>query len=110
VLADPKRPYDAPRDILVSDVVYTIGFRRSVHWTFTVRNNNPAVAFRDLLYITTYVDERGATVDERHEFIKDIFEPGANRRVDLNDGVVSAPFATAQLRIVAAEALLPAPP
>jgi hypothetical protein len=109
VLADPKRPYDAPHDILVSGAVYTIGFRGSVHWTLTVRNSNAAVAFRDLLYITTYVDEHGATVDERHEYIKDIFEPGANRRVDLNDGVVSAPFATAHFRIVAAEALLPAP-
>ncbi len=109
VLSDPKRPYDALRDILVSDATWSIGFRRSVHWTLTVRNSNPAVAFRDLLYISTYVNERGETVDERHEFIKDIFEPGADRRVDLNDGVVSVPFATARLRIVAAEALLPAP-
>ncbi len=67
------------------------------------------VAHQDLADVTTYLDEHGTKVDERHEFIKDIFEPGARRRVDVNDGVVSVPFATAHLRIIAAEALIPAP-
>jgi len=54
------------------------------------------------------VDAGHAVVDERHERIKDIFEPGETRTIELNDGWAGPPFATAQLKIVAAEALLPA--
>jgi hypothetical protein len=75
-----------------------------------VRNSSAVVAFRDPLYISTYFDETGAVVDERHERIKDIFQPGDTRRIDLNDGFAGPPFARAQLKIAAAEALLPAPP
>ena len=71
---------------------------------------SPVVAFRDPLYIATYLDDRGAVVDERHERIKDIFQPGETRTIELNDGCAGPPFATAQMKIVAAEALLPAPP
>ena len=46
-------------------------------------------------------------VEERHERIKDIFQPGETRTIELNDGFAGPPFATARLRIVAAEALLP---
>jgi hypothetical protein len=67
------------------------------------------VAFRDPLYVASYVDEHGALVEERHERIKDIFQPGETRVIDLNDGFAGPPFATASLRIVAAEALLPVP-
>ena len=108
-LDDPKRPYDPRRDISVTAPQYRIGPRRSLHWTITVRNRSTVVAFRDLLYITTYVDDHNVTVDERHERIKDIFEPGAEQTIELNDGFVTPPFATASLRIVAAEALVPAP-
>ena len=75
----------------------------------TLRNASTVVAFRDPLYITTYRDERGAAVDERHERIKDIFQPGDTQTIELNDGYAGAPFASATLRIAAAEALLPAP-
>ena len=68
------------------------------------------VAFRDPLYISTYLNERGEVVEERHERIKDIFEPGEMRTIELNDGFAGPPFAKATLRIVAAEALLPVPP
>jgi hypothetical protein len=48
-------------------------------------------------------------LEQRHERIKDIFEPGATRTIDLNDGYAAAPFAGARLEIAAAEALLPVP-
>ena len=53
------------------------------------------VAFRDPLYIATYLDERGDVVDERHERIKDIFQPGETRTIELNDGFAGPPFAKA---------------
>ena len=74
-----------------------------------MRNNSAVVAFRDPLYVSTYFDEHGVSVDERHERLKDIFEPGVTRTIELNDGFAGPPFTRAQLKIVAAEALLPAP-
>jgi hypothetical protein len=106
-LQDPTRPYDPTRDIEVTRSVVRIGIAGSLNWTIVVRNANPRVAFRDLQYETTYLDDSGRIVDERHEFIKDIFEPGAVREVLLNDRFLVKPFASATLRIVAAEALLP---
>src|SRR5438067_1522097 len=108
-LDDPARPYDAARDVHVVSAVHRPGPAGSVHWSLTLRNANAAVAFRDPLYVATYRDARGAIVDERHEFIKDIFEPGDVRQIELNDGYVRAPFASASLRVAAAEALLPLP-
>jgi hypothetical protein len=67
------------------------------------------VAFRDLLCITTYRDEHGAVVDERHERIKDIMQPGDTWVLELNDGYAGPAFARADFRIAAAEALLPMP-
>jgi hypothetical protein len=109
-LQDPSRPYDAVRDLEASQTAHEVGFRRSADWTVTVRNTNPRVAYRDLLYFTTYRDAQGAVVDERHEVIKDIFEPGTVREVRFNDGFVEIPFASASFRIAAAEALLPDDP
>jgi len=80
-----------------------------VHWTIVVRNRSTVVAYRDLLYVTTYLDARQALVEERHEFLKDIFQPGGTWTIDVNDGVVGRPFADARLEIAAAEALVPAP-
>jgi hypothetical protein len=107
VLADPSRPYDPTRDVQVVRSTLQIGIKGSLNWTIVVRNANPRVAFRDLLYVTTYRDAAGRTIDERHEFIKDIFEPGDSREVVLNDRFRTVPFTSAALRIVAAEALLP---
>ena len=109
VLSDPSRPYDATRDFQVLEAAYRMGPRRSLHWTITVHNRSALVAFRDPLYVATYVDERGDTVDERHDRLKDIFQPGATRTIELNDGFAGPPFSTARLQIVAAEALLPMP-
>ena len=80
-----------------------------MHWTVTLRNASSVVAFRDPLYIATYRDDRGAVVEERHERIKDIFQPGEMQTIELNDGYAPVPFATAGLRIAAAEALIPVP-
>ena len=109
VLSDPSRPYDPTRDFQVLESAYRAGPRRSLHWTITVHNNSAVVAFRDPLYLTSYLDDRGGVVEERHERIKDIFEPGVTRTIELNDGWAGPPFARATLKIVAAEALLPIP-
>jgi hypothetical protein len=108
-LSDPARPYDATRDFQVLAASYRSGPRGSLHWTLTVHNASRLVAFRDPLYVSSYLDDRGALVEERHERIKDIFEPGETRTIDLNDGWSGPRFATAQLKVVGAEALLPAP-
>ena len=108
-LADPARPYDPTRDVRVVSARHTPGPARSIHWTVTLRNASTVVAFRDVLYITTYRDDRGAVVDERHERIKDIFQPGDTRTLEVNDGYASADFASAEMRVAAAEALIPAP-
>jgi len=106
-LQDPSRPYDPIQDIDVSNASYRVGLRGSTDWTVTVTNRNPRVAYRDLLYYTTYRDAGGTVVAERHEVIKDIFEPGAMQTLAINDGFVTVAFATASFRIAAAEALLP---
>jgi hypothetical protein len=106
-LVDPSRPYDPRHDMAVVTATCRVGIARSTNWDVTVRNDNPRVAFRDLVYVTTYRDQAGRVVEERHEVIKDIFEPGEVRRLDVNDGYVRTSFSTATFEIVAAEALLP---
>ena len=109
VLSDTSRPYDPTRDFQVIESAYRPGPQQSLHWTITVHNRSEVVAFRDPLYITTYLDDRGTVVEERHERLKDIFEPGVTRTIELNDGFAGPAFTTATLRIVTAEALLPTP-
>jgi hypothetical protein len=108
-LSDPARPYDPTRDFRILQSAYRMGPRRSLHWTITVQNGSAVVAYRDPLYVAAYVDDHDQVVEERHERIKDIFQPGEMRTIDLNDGFAGPAFAKATLRIVAAEALLPAP-
>jgi hypothetical protein len=103
---DPATPHDPVRDIRVTTAAYSRRWGTAVHWTVTVTNQNPRVAYRDLLYFTTYRTPGGQVV-ERHEFIKDIFKACETRVVELNDGYVGAPFEDASFRIVAAEALVP---
>jgi hypothetical protein len=109
VLVDPARPYDPTRDFQIVSAVMRPGPGRSLHWSVTLRNASTVVAFRDPLYITTYRDAAGAVLDERHERIKDIFQPGDVQTIELNDGYRTVAFATSSLRIAAAEALLPVP-
>ena len=109
-LLDAAHPYDPKRDFQVIASACRPGPQNSLHWTITVHNRSTVVAFRDPLYIATYLDDQGAIVEERHERLKDIFEPGVTRTIELNDGSAGPTFTTARLQIVAAEALLPAPP
>ena len=104
------RPYDPRQDFEVIAAAYRPGPRGSLHWTITVRNRSQVVAYRDPLYFTTYLDAHDTVVDERHERVKDIFEPGVTRTIELNDGFAGPWFTKARLEIVAAEALLPVPP
>jgi hypothetical protein len=107
VLADPSRPYDPRHDITVLGATYRVGIGSSAQWKVTLRNDNPRVAFRDLLHYTTYRDAAFRVVEQRHEFIKEILEPGEVREFDVNDGFASAEFAGGVFQIMAAEALLP---
>jgi len=106
----PSRPFDALRDVTLADATYRVGLGGFVTWTGTIRNANERVTFRDVLCVVTYRDEAGRIVEERPEFIRDIFEPGDQRRVEINDGIVRAGFASATIRVAAAEALLPSAP
>jgi hypothetical protein len=108
-LDDPARPYDPRRDIEVLSAEHRSGPGNSLHWTITVRNRSTVVAFRDLLYITTYFDERGGVVEERHERLKDIFQPGSVHTIEVNDGRAGPAFSSARFQIVAGEALVPVP-
>jgi hypothetical protein len=109
-LSDPLRPYDSPRDFQVLTSAYRPGPRGSLHWTITVQNRSAVVAFRDPLYVSTYLDDHDVIVDQRHERLKDIFQPGETRTIELNDGFAGPAFTKARLQIIAAEALLPTPP
>ena len=75
----------------------------------TLRNSNDRVAFRDVLYRTRYLDESGRVVVEQHDRIEEVFQPGAVVRLEVNDGLVTTPFATATIEVLDAEALLPLP-
>ena len=104
-LQDPSRPYNPLRDLEISNPVCTIGRDQVVLWTFTLRNANPRVAFRDVLYQTTYTH---APDDQRHEFVRQVWQPGASKTVEVNDNFArGASCDGATLTILGAEALLP---
>ncbi len=108
-LRDPSRPFDPVHEVEVLDPVLAIGFGRTANWKITIRNANPRVAYRDILYFATYQDADGRTIERRHEFIRQVFEPGETRTIELNDGFAPRAFDHATLTVAAAEALLPAP-
>ena len=108
LLDDPARPYDNRHDIQFSNVERRIGPYRVVLWTFRLTNRNNRVAFRDVQYQTTYRDGSGQVVDQRYDYIKDIFQPGAVQDIEINDGIVRVPFTSATIVMAGAEALLPA--
>ena len=111
-LEDPSRPYEPSRDLQVSDAACTSGRDGVLLWTFTLRNGNPRVAFRDVLYQTSYPANVGQPADERHEFIRQVFQPFESDRIEVNDGFAAgASCVGATLSVLSAEALLPyAPP
>jgi hypothetical protein len=106
-LQDPSRPYDVLKDVQISDTQLTVGPRRVALWTFTLKNANDRVAYRDVLYQTHYRDEHGQVVDQRYDFIKEIFQPGTVERLEINDGLVARPFVSATIHVLGGEGLLP---
>jgi hypothetical protein len=108
-LRDPSRPFDPVRDVEVIDPTLTIGIGRTANWKITITNANPRVAYRDIMYFATYQDAVGRTIEQHHEFIRRIFEPGESRTIELNDGFAPRAFDHATLNVTAAEALLPSP-
>jgi hypothetical protein len=108
LLHDPSRPYDNRHDVEFSAVKHRVGPYGVVLWTFRLTNRNQRVAYRDVLHQTTYRDESGRIVDQRYDYIKDIFQPGAAADIEINDGIVRAHFASATIVMAGAEALLPA--
>jgi hypothetical protein len=108
-LNDPARPWDPKKDVQISDERLTTGPRRVALWSFTLRNANERVAYRDVLYQTHYRDDKGNLVDQRYDFVKEIFQPGTVTTININDGFVAAPFASATIEVLGADALLPIP-
>ncbi len=106
-LMDSSRPYNPLLDVQLSDVSLTMGPRRVALWSLTLHNANPRVAFRDVLYQALYRDASGTVIEERHDFIKRIFQPGDTVTLEVNDGFVTRPFASAALQVIGAEALIP---
>lgn len=109
LLQDPSRPYDNRHDVQFVDVRRTMPYGVAL-WTFTLRNTNDRVAYREVLYQTTYRDGNGRLLDQRYDYLKDVFQPGDVRAVEVNDGFVRVPFASATIEVLGAEALVPIPP
>ena len=108
-LQDPARPWEAVNDVQFSNISLKMGPRRVALWTLTLQNTNAGVAYRDVLYQAHYRDANGQIVVERHDFIKQIFQPGQTITLEVNDGFISQPFASATIHVLAAEALVPMP-
>jgi hypothetical protein len=106
-LDDPLRPYDNRRDMQLSDAHLTVGPRGVALWSVTLTNANRRVAYRDIHYQTHYRDESGRVVDERNDYIEDVFQPGDVARLEVNDGLLTKAFATATIEVLEAEALVP---
>jgi hypothetical protein len=107
VLDDHSRPYNSGQDIQLSEVQPKLGLGRVALWTMILRNRNQRVAYRDIRYLTRYRDESGRMIDERTDYIKDIFQSGTVTALEVNDGLIARPFATATFEVLDAEALLP---
>jgi hypothetical protein len=102
--------YDPRVDITIDKATFARAAFRSLRWHVEVTNRSRSVAYRDLLYVATYRDRDGRMIDERHELIKDVVQPGQTLAADLNDGTLNEEVADARIAIVAAEALRPARP
>lgn len=109
MLQREDRPWDVQRDVRFSDVRFTVGPRSVVLWTVRLTLTNPRVAFRDVLYRTRYHDASGTIVEEHADYVKDVFQPGTDQLIEINDGLVRAPFVSATIEMLGAEALLPIP-
>lgn len=76
-------------------------------WKLVVRNEG-AVAYRDLRYVTEYHSAGGERVGGSERQILEVIQPGETLRLfGVNDGFVDARAVAGELRIVAAQALVP---
>jgi hypothetical protein len=107
VLADPSRPYNPPKDLQIIGPAFRVGFARTANWSFGLKNTNPRVAYRRILYYTTYRDAGGQT-EERYQYIERILQPGELMQFDVSDMFVRGTQTGATIRIGGADALLPA--
>ncbi len=94
-------------ELALDDPVWTRGPVRAVEWRVTVRNESATRAYRDLLYRAIYRDAGGRVLDTRFGLVRDVFEPGRPRRIEINDGSVAVPFTSATIEIILAEYLKP---
>ncbi len=102
---NPRRD---PRDELkLENPAWSVHAVRAVLWNVIVRNESGTRAYRDLLYRAVYRDGNGRVLDTRHGLVRDVFEPGEPRRVEINDGSVSVPFTSATIEIILAETIKP---
>lgn len=102
---NPRRD---PRDeLFLDDPVWALHAVRAVTWTVTVRNESARWAYRDLWYRAYYRDAAGRVLDTRNGLVRDVFQPGEPRRVEVNDGSVIVPFTSASIEIVLAETVEP---
>lgn len=107
VAGDDQAVRNPGRDVVLADPVWSIHVIRAVLWNMTVRNESTSYAYRDLLYRTTYRDAQGRVLETRHGLVRDVFQPGEPKRVEVNDGSVTVPFTSATIEVALAEALTP---
>ena len=107
-LDDESRPYEM-HDLTIDSQTVRRGLGGAAVWTLTVTNRNSRVAFRNLVYLASYADGGGTTVQQHEDVIKDVLQPGRTKEFRFADTVVDRPFADARIVIRAAEALLPTP-
>jgi hypothetical protein len=105
-LTDPSRPFHI-RDIVIDEAGTRVAFGRAIVWQVAVRNTNPRVAFRNLIYIATYRGSGGEIVARHEDVITDVIQPGETERYELADTIVERPFMEARIEVVAGEAILP---
>ncbi|HEX4347210.1 MAG TPA: hypothetical protein VHZ73_06535, partial [Vicinamibacterales bacterium] len=107
---DPAgRPYDAAKDIQFANIHVDVGPRGAALWTLTLRNNNPKVAYRDVHYMTHYMNGTGREVYRQYNYVQDIFQPGTATNVEIIEGFVDEPFTSTTIEVAGADALLPLP-
>jgi hypothetical protein len=110
-ISDPSRPHDV-KDLRVVESSPRTATGGIAVWTVTVTNDNPRVAFRNLIYRTRYWDGDADIVQEREDVIKIVLQPGEMKHFEVVDTIIGgrAPDETVSgsFEVVAAEALLPA--
>jgi hypothetical protein len=107
-LDDALGPYGL-HDLTIDSQTVRRGLGGAAVWTLTVTNRSSHVAFRNLVYATTYTAGEGAHVQQHEDVIKDVLQPGRSKEFRIADTIVDRPFTEARIVIRAAEALLPVP-